>query len=87
MSMSPVRRRRQNPPTPRQSAADRASVHPEASSNSHQSEKWPRFEVCIDGRCPVEEISQRGETPEQSLMKRRRFRIWDAIIFGRQADG
>jgi len=52
---SPVRRRRQNPPMPRQPAADRVSVHPETSSNSHQSEQWPRFEVCIDGRCPIED--------------------------------
>ena len=40
---------------PRQPAADRASVHLETSSNSHQSEAWPRFEVCIDGRCPIED--------------------------------
>jgi hypothetical protein len=49
----PVRRRRQNPPMPRQ-PADPVSVHPETSSSSHQSEEWPRFEVCIDGRCPIE---------------------------------
>ncbi|MBV8136348.1 MAG: helix-turn-helix transcriptional regulator [Deltaproteobacteria bacterium] len=40
---------------PPQPAADRASVHPEISSGNHQSEKWPRFEVCIDGRCPIED--------------------------------
>ena len=40
---------------PRQPAADRTAVHPEASSNSHCPDEWPRFEVCINGRCPIED--------------------------------
>jgi DNA-binding HxlR family transcriptional regulator len=52
---SPVRRRRQNPPMPPQPSADRADVPLEAASNAHQSGAWPRFEVCIDGRCPIED--------------------------------
>jgi DNA-binding HxlR family transcriptional regulator len=52
---SPVRRRRQNPPMPPQPSADRADVPLEAASNGHQSGAWPRFEVCIDGRCPIED--------------------------------
>jgi hypothetical protein len=52
---SPVRRRRQNPPMPPQPSADRADVPLEAASNGHQSGAWPRFEVYIDGRCPIED--------------------------------
>jgi DNA-binding HxlR family transcriptional regulator len=40
---------------PPQPSADRADVPLEAASNGHQSGAWPRFEVCIDGRCPIED--------------------------------
>jgi DNA-binding HxlR family transcriptional regulator len=40
---------------PRQPAADRATVPSQPASEGHQSEGWPRFEVCIDGRCPIED--------------------------------
>ena len=53
--LSPPRRRRQNPPMPAQPAPDRAAVPPEAAPDEPPSETWPRFEVCIDGRCPIED--------------------------------
>jgi len=37
---------------PPQLSADRADVPLEAASNGHQSEAWPRFEVCIE-RIPI----------------------------------
>ena len=40
---------------PRQPAAGRATVPSQPASAGHQSEGWPRFEVCIDGRCPIED--------------------------------
>ena len=39
---------------PRQPSADRAAVCSEVAPNG-SSEAWPRFEVCIDGRCPIED--------------------------------
>ena len=51
---SPVRRHRQNPPMPPQPSADHPGVPPEAAPDE-PSEAWPRFEVCIDGRCSIED--------------------------------
>ena len=40
---------------PPQPFADRAAVPPKAVPDESPSEAWPRFEVCIDGRCPIED--------------------------------
>jgi DNA-binding HxlR family transcriptional regulator len=40
---------------PAQPAADRAAVPPEVAADEPPPGEWPRFEVCIDGRCPIED--------------------------------
>jgi hypothetical protein len=40
---------------PAQPAADRAAVPPEVAADEPPPREWPRFEVCIDGRCPIED--------------------------------
>ena len=53
---APTRRRRQNPPLPPQPAATRPAIPKKTTPKETPSEEpWPRFEVCIDGRCPVED--------------------------------
>ena len=55
-SLAPTRRRRQNPPVPPQPAATRPAIPPITSPKETSSgQPWPRFEVCIDGRCPIED--------------------------------
>jgi len=51
----PGRRRRPHPPLPEAPIDHRAAVRPEPVPNGPQPEAWPRFEVCVDGRCPIED--------------------------------
>jgi DNA-binding HxlR family transcriptional regulator len=44
-----------NPPMPPQPAADRPAIPHETSPGGSSPQAWPRFEVCIDGRCPIED--------------------------------
>jgi len=38
-----------------QRPAARPAVPPKVAPDESPSEAWPRFEVCIDGRCPIED--------------------------------
>jgi DNA-binding HxlR family transcriptional regulator len=40
---------------PPQPAADRPAVPQETTPGGSSLQAWPRFEVCIDGRCPIED--------------------------------